>query len=158
MKSFLQENIEIRPLLWGIAVMLLALQPLQADEPVNVTDMKDCSEFKADAERLLCYDTVAKGGVFNQQQLEKVQVENFGSKERETEISVDKIGTTIVRVEKDVNSLRYFVTSEGQVWKQSNRGSFNSKPPFEVVIEEGMMGSFFMTNDDGRSIRVKRVK
>ena len=59
MKSFLK--IAIRPLLCGIAVMLFALQPLQADEPVNVSDMKDCREFKADAERLLCYDTVANG-------------------------------------------------------------------------------------------------
>lgn len=158
MKSILQKNFAINTGLCGLGVLLLSLQPIFAAEPVNVSKFGDCRVIKGSAERLLCYDTVADGGVFNQQQLEQVQVENFGSKEKEAEISVDKITTTIVRVQKDANGLRYFQTSDGQVWKQSNPGSFNSKAPFEVELKSGMMGSFFLVNEDGRSIRVKRVK
>jgi len=58
----------------------LFLSPLQADEMMNITDVKDCQGISGDAERLACFDTVVRGGVFNEQQLKQVQIEQFGGK------------------------------------------------------------------------------
>lgn len=134
------------------------VQPLLADEYINVTDLRDCRAIKGKAERLLCYDTIADGGVYNTQQVRQVQQETFGAKDREPDISIDTLSVTIERVEKDNNDKRYFYTTGGQVWKQQNPGLYPSKVPFEAEIKSGVMGSFFLVNESGRGIRVKRVK
>ncbi len=134
------------------------IQPLLADEVINVTDFRDCRAVKAKTERLRCYDTIADGGVFNTQQVRQVQQETFGDKEREVDLSIDTLNVTIKRVEKDSNNKLYFYTAGGQVWRQKNRGHYPSKVPFEAEIKPGMMGSFFLVNESGRSTRVKRVK
>jgi len=58
----------------------LFMSPLQAEEKMNITDVKDCQGISGDAERLACFDTVSRGGVFNEQQLKQVQIEQFGNK------------------------------------------------------------------------------
>ena len=134
------------------------VQPLLADEYVNVTDFQDCRPIKGKAERLLCYDTIADGGIFNEQQIRQVQEETFGSNDKETEISIDELTVTIERVEIDNKDKRYFYTTGGQVWKQQKPGRYPSKVPFKAELKSGVMGSFFLVNESGRSIRVKRVK
>ncbi|MGA9573644.1 MAG: hypothetical protein WBS20_06845 [Lysobacterales bacterium] len=161
-----------------------------ADELMNISDVKGCQGISGDAERLACYDTVSRGGIFNEQQLKQVQVEQFGSRNlRKTEeadtvetkkpqnataaetsteaksappttakVSVDEINVTVVRMQKDSVGIHYFQTSDGQVWKQQNATSWNLKVPFDAKIEKGVMGSFFLVNEGGKSTRVKRVK
>ena len=176
------------PFLLGLIVVLVSVQPLSADELKNVSDVKSCRLIEARAERLLCYDTVVDGGVFNQQKLKQAQVESFGSSKMKvetkttttttavvgtetktttktktkakakTEISVDEINVTIVRVKKDANGIHYFQTSDGQVWKQQSSSKWSLNTPFEVEIKEGTMGSFFLINEGGKSTRVKRVR
>ena len=115
-------------------------------------------QIKGKAERLLCYDTIADGGVFNQQKVEQVQRDTFGSKEREPDITIDQLTVTIVQVQKGANDFHYFHTDGGQVWKQQKPGPYPSKVPFEAELKSGTLGSFFLVNESGRSIRVKRVK
>lgn len=133
-------------------------QSLLADEHINLTDFRDCRVIEGKAERLLCYDTIADGGVFNQQQVRQVQEETFGARDSEPDIAIDKLSVTIERIEKDASGKRYFYTTGGQVWKQQKPENYPSKVPFEVEIKSGVMGSFFLVNDSGRSTRVKRVK
>jgi hypothetical protein len=134
------------------------VQRLLADEHINLTDFQDCRVIKGKAERLLCYDTIADGGVFNQQQVRQVQEETFGAKDSEPDIAIDKLGVTIERIEKDASGKRYFYTTGGQVWKQQKPGSYPSKVPFEAELKSGTLGSFFLVNESGRSTRVKRIK
>lgn len=75
----------------------ILVQPLLADEPINVSDFKGCRLIKAKSERLLCYDTIADGGIFDNQKLQQVQVDNFGSAKKEIDVSVDRLTVSIVR-------------------------------------------------------------
>lgn len=73
-------------------------------------------------------------------------------------ISPDKLDVTIVRLKKGNGGIYYFQTSEGQVWKQQNARSWNLKAPFDAKIKRGVMDSFFLVHEGGKSTRVKRVK
>lgn len=173
-----------------LGVLQFSASPASADELMNITDIKDCQRISGDTERLACYDTVARGGIFNEQKLKQVQVEQFGSKSLrkspepapeeaketvnpvasdagtkaessplpKTKVSVDEIYVTVVRSRKDNTGHYYFQTSDNQVWKQEEVRSWSSSVPFEAKIKKGLMGSFFLVSEGGKSIRVKRVK
>jgi hypothetical protein len=190
----MMQKIVVRPF-YGLLILMLGLSqlsapPASADELMNITDVKDCQKISGDAERLSCYDTVSRGGIFNEQKLKEVQVEQFGSKQLrkppeaappeaakpvkpvaseattetksspppQTKISVDQIQVTVVRMRKDGTGHHYFQTSDNQVWKQEEGRRWTIAAPFEARIEKGMMGSFFLVSESGKSTRVKRVK
>jgi len=143
----------------GLLVSLLLPQALLASEFVNITDMEGCREITASAERLLCFDTVADGGIFNEQKLQEVQKENFGAEEQAAAVvSVDEVPVTIVRVTKNSAGVHYFYTEDGKAWKQNGSGRWSLKAPFTATIKKGLMGSFFLVPEGGKSQRVKRVK
>lgn len=159
----LQQGIVVVPRIGSVLGILMVthmlVQPLWADELMNVSDFKECRVIKAKSERLLCYDTIADGGTFDKQKLQQVQVDNFGSTKKEIDVSVDSLTVSIVRIQKDTYDHLLFQTSDGQVWKQQNTRKFNLKAPFEAKIEPGSLGSFFLvTEDDNHQIRVKRVR
>ena len=132
---------------------------LLADEFVNISEIKECRGIAATAERLLCYDTVADGGIFNEQQLQQVRKENFGkTEEQPAEVSIDRLAVTIVRISKSASGTYYFYTEDGAAWKQSNSGRWSLKAPFQAEINAGLMGSFFLVAEGGKSVRVKRVQ
>jgi hypothetical protein len=74
------------------------------------------------------------------------------------DISADELDVTIVRLKKGNGGIYYFQTSEGQVWKQQNAVSWNIKAPFEARIKRGVLNSFFLIHEGGKSTRIKRVK
>ena len=207
MKSLLQKAMVVpflKSLLLGLGMALALITPLQADEVVNIDNVKDCRVIIGDAERLSCYDTVNDGGVFNEQKLRQVQVEEFGSEtmpkaptpasapaptsapapavatgsavvtapeakpaavpEQKTPpvagkvVSENRLDVTIVRFQKGNFGIHFFQTSDGQVWKQQNARPWNLKAPFEARINKGVMGSFFLVTEGGKSTRIKRVK
>ena len=75
-----------------------------------------------------------------------------------TKITVDEIHVTVVRVKKDGTGRFYFQTSDRQVWKQQEPSSWSLTVPFDAKIEKGMMGSFFLITEGGKSTRVTRLK
>ena len=66
-------------LITGLVISQVFVFPLQAEELVNISDVKDCRVIRGDVERLTCYDTIIDGGIFNEQKLREVQVEEFGA-------------------------------------------------------------------------------
>ena len=145
-------------LLQAVLASLFLGQAVLAEEFVAITDIEGCREIKADAERLLCYDTIADGKVFSQKQLQQVQKENFGIRKTEPVISIDQLMVTIVDIQKASNGIYFFHTSDGSVWKQSSKGSWNLPVPFQAEIKSGMLGSYFLVAETGKSTRVKRVR
>ena len=143
----------------NIAAVLIALaavmQPLLADESAEVDSVSECRAISGDAERLLCYDTVVDGGIFNQKQAE---TENFGVSKSQPASDVEKLVVTIVRIQKSDSGIHYFHTADEQIWKQVNRGNWSLDVPVQAEIKSGLMGSFFLVTEGGKSTRVKRVE
>jgi hypothetical protein len=142
----------------GFASLLASLafmQPLLADSSAEIRDVAGCRTISADSERLLCYDAVVDGGVFNQQEVQK---ESFGTNKGQSDSSIEKLMVTVVRVEKSSSGIHYFYTADEQVWKQANRGNWSLEVPFPAEIKAGMLGSYFLVTDGGKSVRVKRVR
>jgi hypothetical protein len=161
MKSLHQRIIAVsivRLLLLGPVVLLMLPQSLLADEFTNISDVRDCRAIAAKAERLLCYDTITDGGVFKEQQVQQVQKEKFGSKEEPPDVSIDRLAVSIVRVKKSATGVHYFYTADGAIWAQSNSRKWSLKAPFQAKINKGVMGSFFLVSEGGKSVRVKRVQ
>ena len=82
MKFLVQTNITkpmLSVLITGLVISQVFVFPLQAEELVNISDVKDCRVIRGDVERLTCYDTIIDGGIFNEQKLREVQVEEFGA-------------------------------------------------------------------------------
>lgn len=143
----------------GIAIIsLLLAQSGLADEFSNISDIENCRAIPSDSERLLCYDTVMDGGVFNQQVVQKAQEEKFGDAKERQDITVEKVIVTINRIERSPTGVHYFYTDEGTVWKQSGAGRWSVKAPFEAEIRSGVLSSYFLVIEGGKSTRVKRVK
>jgi hypothetical protein len=139
--------------------LLMLAQAVSAGELTNISDFGECRTIEDKAERLLCYDTVADGKVFNEQQLQQVKKENFGSKKKPNEVApVEQLAVTVVNVKKSSTGIHYFYTADGAVWKQSTGARWNLKAPFEAQIKAGKLGSFFLLSDSGKSTRVKRVR
>lgn len=139
----------------GLLISQSLIQPSLADETAEVRNIEGCRTIAADSERLLCYDTIVDGGVFNQRQAQK---ESFGTNKSQSESAVEKLIVTIVRVQKSASGIHYFYTADEQVWKQVNRGNWSLDVPVQAEIKAGLMGSFFLVTDGGKSVRVKRVQ
>lgn len=161
MKSLQQGTVAvlfIRSMLLGFVASLVFMQPSVADEFMNISDIKECRAIVTKAERLLCYDTVADGGVYNQKQLHQVQKEEFESEKMQFNKSIDRVAVTVVRIQKSSNGIHYFHTADGAVWKLVGRGKWSLNVPFQAEIKTGVMGSFFLVTEGGKSARVKRVR
>lgn len=82
MKTLLHKVISVPflgTLFLSLAVSQMLVFSVLADEPINISDIKGCRVIEGETERLACYDTVSGGGIFNEQKLKQVQVEEFGS-------------------------------------------------------------------------------
>ena len=161
MKSFPKSTaaVPIAPkLILGLAVSTLLFQAVVADEPENVSDAEACRKIADESERLLCYDTVADGGVFNEQQAQQARVESFGGSQKQPESSVEQLAVTIVKVQKADNRIHYFHTADGTVWKQTSASNWKLDVPFQATIKAGVLSSFFLVAEGGKSTRVKRVR
>ncbi|MBT8074251.1 MAG: hypothetical protein HKP21_11135 [Xanthomonadales bacterium] len=201
MKFCLQRLVTV-PFQGAALLVLLVSQmfalPLMAAELKNISEIEGCRAIKGEKERLLCYDTVLDGGIFNEEKVEKVKVEEFGSEKMpkppsekaapvaETAITApaaapvadtpaaaapeepspapkisdsgDRLSVTVVRSKKGNYGIHYFQTADGQVWKQVNAQTWTDSAPYDATLKKGILGSFFLVTEGGKSTRVKRVK
>lgn len=78
-QNILAHTLPGAPLLF-VVLFSAFVTPSMAEEFVNISDIKGCRAIKDEQERLVCYDTVMDGGIFNEQKVRQKKVETFGSK------------------------------------------------------------------------------
>ena len=141
-----------------VTAVFLSSAALGADEVKNVTEFNGCRSLADDARRLLCYDTVADGGVFNEEKIQEAVEESFGTNESENNIDTDELSVRVIRVREGAGNVHFFYTENGAVWRQTNGRRWKIKAPFNATISSGVFSSYFLVTDTGKSTRVKRVK
>lgn len=65
---------------------------------------------------------------------------------------------TVVRVIPRSPVISAFELSNGQIWEESEAIKFSAEPQQTVTIRHGTLGSFFLKNAAGASVRVHRLK
>lgn len=131
---------------------LIPVGPPMAEDQTQSNPRIDCRLIEDDGERLRCYDeredSCASGQASDQAQGQK----------HNSALPVERIAVTIVDVKEGESRTRYFYTDDGQIWRQTGRGSWSLSVPFQAELKPGSLGSFFIVTEGGKSARVKRVQ
>lgn len=69
-----------------------------------------------------------------------------------------RIVATVVRVIARTPLISAFELSNGQIWEQAEAMKFSAEPQQTVTIRHGLLGSFFLKNAAGISVRVHRLE
>ncbi len=147
-----------RVLMLGSTLSLGLLQPALAGESEAVGGISECRVITDAMERLRCYDAFVDSAGGRVRAPEASGPVAPGSDEMPAVPSAGQLSVTIVRVDTAETRNNYFHTADGAVWKQTGRGSWSIDVPFTAIIKPGVLGSFFLVTEGGKSTRVKRVR
>ena len=88
------------------------------------------------------------------------QVKNFGlAKVIEPEQKIEKITADVIGTKKDPYGKLIVSLENGQVWRQTGNSTLRIRTGDQVYVEEGMLGSYFLSKESSnKRIRVKRSK
>lgn len=136
-----------------LIIPLLALAAAGASADSLTSQLRACAAIEADDERLACYDALS--GTLDQR-----AEQNFGQEQRRTtEDAPDAIEAAIVEISKTAYNKALITLDNGQLWRQNDTTRLTWKVGDAVIIERGLLGSFFMKQaEGGRKIRVKRIR
>lgn len=137
-------------LLISLGVSQLFVPSLLADDLVNITDIEDCKRVSGDVERLSCFDIVINGGVFNEQKLREVQVQEFGSNTMPKEAAPEPV----VEAEPE-KATAAVATPAGEPAKQTETVAERTVTPDElgvtiVRLKKGNGGIYYYQTSDGQ--------
>jgi hypothetical protein len=157
-----QQRVPVAPLtrvlFLHLIVAFVLVQPVSADEFMNISDINDCQKIKANAERLLCYDTVSDGGIFNEQKLRQAQVESFGSEKMPKKTETKPVVEATVAAESTAGTESKAVadtklTSETEARTKTYTGTNDSVDKITVTIvrmQKDRAGIHFFQTSDGQ--------
>lgn len=159
------------------ATPVLAQQRAAAPpRPELLNRLTDCRAIEVDVQRLACYDAAASAFdaaerqgdvvVVDRAQIGETRRQLFGFQlpsislfERgETVEQIDSIETTLARASQMGEGRWVFTLADGGVWRQidSDRVRFENRAGQPVRVRRGLMGSYLLTVDDSRAVRVRR--
>ncbi|WKD51500.1 hypothetical protein [Microbulbifer spongiae] len=114
--------------------------------------LQQCSRITPDSSRLICYDKLNAA-------LEQSAEQNFGRGQQQISQAPQSIQATITHIRAAAHNKRIITLDNGQIWGQSDGSRVHWKAGDPVVVERGLLGSFFMKPAEGRrKIRVKRLR
>ncbi|MCE3005877.1 MAG: hypothetical protein LW853_03485 [Rickettsiales bacterium] len=166
------------PLLATLLLAAQALTPAAAAQSRGdlATDLDACSQQKADAQRLACFDALAsrvigqvRSGVLtivDREQVKAVRREAFGfsvpaltglfAGGEKTE--VESVETTIARIYRTANRGWGLRLADGSRWEQTDQEVLprDPKPGDPVVIQRAALGSYLMKVNGMAAFRAKR--
>lgn len=85
---------------------------------------------------------------------------NLGLKNQARKMDENGVKARLVKQYSNQIGEQFYQLNNGQIWKQlsSGRITIDSDGPQIVTIEPGFMGSWTLTGDGNRSVKVKRIK
>lgn len=147
-----------------LVVVGLAGAPSDALAQQGLAAARACTSITADAERLACYDRALRTRPAERAQPEpsestpprtesptKRETRAERKARRESAAKKNELEVTIVKVQRIRGRAdAFFITDDGQVWKQSDGQRFlTPDPPFRAVISAGSFGSHFLSLPGG---------
>lgn len=170
-------------LAWGLVLAAAAVSPVWAQQasnpsrPEQLTRLVECRAVADPVQRLACYDGAAsaldlaeKGGdvvVIDRQQVVLARRQLFGFQlpsmpdffQRGPQAeALDSIETTLVRAGQYGDGKWTFTLADGSQWRQldSEPVRFRNRSGEAVRIRRAALGSFLLTVDGTRAVRVRR--
>jgi hypothetical protein len=149
--------------------------PLQ-ERPETLERLMACRGIADNAARLNCFDTAAGALDTAQRQGEVVVMDRAGIAETRRElfgfempslprlfgpegaVEIDSIETTLQSASLVGEGRWVFRLADGSVWRQidSERARFQNSPGQPVRVRRASLGSFLLTVDGSRAVRVRR--
>jgi len=132
--------------------------PILAAESLS-QQLTNCASITSDAKRLACFDSLTKTTPVPVPAAKKSS-DIFGFEDKQiNKLSPQQIAVKVVSVSSDARGKKIFTLVNGQVWRQTEYGTYHLKTDKAVFIKKGALGSFFLGQvDRNRKIRVKRIK
>ncbi|MBU1348080.1 MAG: hypothetical protein KKA16_14160 [Alphaproteobacteria bacterium] len=154
----------------------MAQTAAQSARPAALEELAACRIVAVDAERLACFDRVVAAFDQAEQAGEVMVVERrqvtearralFGFSlealplfQRGAEPDrIDEIETTLARASAGANGKWLFVLADDSVWVQTDSNSLvrPPRPGSEISIRQAAMGSYLLSVNGARSVRVRR--
>ena len=162
-------------------LLILALISLDVSADAMTTKLLSCSAIEAPLERLECFDKIVTGlstgitapgpaeamqeplPVATASQLESaesaVSNQQFGQEHWESQREGMQLEARVSAAYKNAYGKWVVTLNNGQVWKQLRSETIRISVDDSVLIERGLMNSFFFRlNDNDRQIKFSRVK
>jgi nucleoside phosphorylase len=146
------------------------------DRPETLERLMACRGIADNTARLACFDTAAGALDTAQRQGDLVVIDRAGVAETrrqlfgfempslprlfgpENAVEIDSIESTLQSASLVGEGRWVFRLADGSVWRQidSDRVRFQNRPGQTVRVRKASLGSFLLTVDDSRAVRVRR--
>ncbi|WP_299946017.1 hypothetical protein [uncultured Microbulbifer sp.] len=131
---------------------LLALLVPDVSANTLSEQLQECSHITPDNSRLICYDKLSAT-------LGQRAEQDFGHEQKKISQAPQSIEATITHIQAAAYDKRIITLDNGQIWRQNDDKRIHWNVGDPIVVERGLLGSFFMKPAEGRrKIRVKRLK
>lgn len=133
---------------WWLSTSVIARPPDAFDA---------CAREQAPAKRLACFDQALAA----RHAADRPPARSAPARKAATPRAIAAGAPIVARIVRVIPREPYIAAFEldnGQIWEQSETMNFSARPRDEVTIRRGWLGSFFLKNADGISVRVHRVK
>lgn len=137
-----------------IFAALLPVMTVPAFAQTGVQDkLKDCARIADGAQRLACFDALTLG-------LKPGDDVSFGAAPATKPVEPDRVSLAVSVLDKGADGKLRFTMENGQVWRQVDTTKLpnTSKGPWTAEIRKAAMGTFLLSLNHGRVVRVERVK
>ena len=137
-----------------ILAALLPVMTVPAFAQGSVQDkLIDCASVADGAQRLACFDALILG-------LRQAGDASFGAVQAAKPVEPDRVSLAVSALDKGADGKLRFTMEDGQVWRQTDTTKLPNagKGPWTAEIRKAAMGTFLLSLNHGRVVRVERVK